>query len=219
MRILALETSMRQASLALAEQHQVIYQREMPPETRTAVWLAAAIAQAMKEVDWTSDAVDLVSLTHGPGSFTGLRIGVTTAKMLGFAWQTRILALDTLVVIAHQADAADRIRVAMDARRDELFAACFLRDRGGQLTTTAATHVVHRHDWISAADSTLVTGPALETLRDELPPDTPLAESRNWFPSAATVARLASGCPEQGLVVTPTELSVQYHRKTYAERD
>ena len=210
---------MRQASVALAERDRVIYQREMPPETRTAVWLAAAIAQALQDLNWQADTVDLVALTNGPGSFTGLRIGVTTAKMLAFAWQTPIVALDTLTVIAHQAETADPVRVAMDARRDELFAASFRRDRAGQLLTVEPTHVVHRDAWLSAADSSLVTGPGLERLSGRLPGETPQADSRDWYPSAATVAKLAAGCLEQGLSVGPTELAVHYHRKTYAERD
>ena len=128
MRILAIETSTNQGSVALLEQCELVHERSLPSELRTAQSLAPAIQASMFQADWQSNTVDLVAVTSGPGSFTGLRIAVTTAKTLAYATGAQLIALNTLAVLVEQLpeEVVDACAV-MDAQRRQLFATRFKR--------------------------------------------------------------------------------------------
>ena len=76
-----------------------------------------------REVGWKPGEVQLIAVTVGPGSFTGLRIGVSTAKALAYALATPLIGVNTLEVILRQAPAGlPRLQAVLDAQRYELFA-------------------------------------------------------------------------------------------------
>jgi tRNA threonylcarbamoyladenosine biosynthesis protein TsaB len=87
MRILALETSGMSGSVALWDTNSDHVAREwrLPEGARSARSLAPTIKQALAELAWQTADIDLIGVTTGPGSFTGLRVGVVMAKGLGFA--------------------------------------------------------------------------------------------------------------------------------------
>ncbi|TWU35949.1 tRNA (adenosine(37)-N6)-threonylcarbamoyltransferase complex dimerization subunit type 1 TsaB [Novipirellula artificiosorum] len=97
---LAIETTGRSGSLAILVDQDIVYQHDLGAKSRT----AAAIGPALKDaIDWCrreSDGVDFISVADGPGSFTGLRIGVTLAKMLSYSLQVPLVSVDSLAAIA-----------------------------------------------------------------------------------------------------------------------
>ena len=98
-------------------------------DQRTAQALAPAIAAIAAAADWSPRSVDLVAVAVGPGSFTGLRIGVTTAKTFAYAVGAEVIGVNTLVALAAQAPpSAAPLWTILDAQRQELFAAKFVRD-------------------------------------------------------------------------------------------
>ena len=105
MRILALETSGSSGSVAALDEGRLIVERPLAAGSRSAQSLAPGIDSLLAEVGWLVGGVDLVAVTQGPGSFTGLRIGVTTAKALAYAGETQVIGVNTLEVIARQAAA------------------------------------------------------------------------------------------------------------------
>jgi len=101
---LAIECSGIAGSVALFEGGLLLTEISLPSEVGSVRSLAATIETVLKK--WVWDAarrVELISVTHGPGSFTGLRVGLATAQMLGLAWSLPIAPVDTLAVIALQA--------------------------------------------------------------------------------------------------------------------
>lgn len=86
MRILALETSGRRGSITLAKATgtacEIIESVELPQSQRTARSLVPEVGDLLKRCSWRPDDLGLVCVTTGPGSFTGLRIGVTAAKTI-----------------------------------------------------------------------------------------------------------------------------------------
>ena len=80
MNILALETSGKSGTVAALSEGLVLHERPLAPHQRSAQSLAPALFACLNEVAWQPQQVDLVAVTTGPGSFTGLRVGVTTAK-------------------------------------------------------------------------------------------------------------------------------------------
>src|SRR5687768_12135976 len=103
MRILALETSGLSGEVALLEGERVIAEQWLDPGQRTARSLAPGMKQILQTAGWQPRDVQLVAVTIGPGSFTGLRVGVTAAKTLAYAVGCEVMGVDTLEVIAAQA--------------------------------------------------------------------------------------------------------------------
>ena len=145
-RILAIETSGRHGSVATlcggVDGSRLIHQIALGGEQRTAQALAPAIQSLLRESDWSPSSVELVAVAVGPGSFTGLRIGVTTAKAFAYAVGAEVIGINTLVALAHQSPALNGpLWAVLDAQRQELFAAKFVRD--DVATTAHRTTNVH----------------------------------------------------------------------------
>jgi tRNA threonylcarbamoyladenosine biosynthesis protein TsaB len=129
MRVLALDTTTRAGSVALVHDDQIVEERR-GDEMRTHAerlpreLIALADAHALALAD-----VDLFAVAAGPGSFTGLRIGIATIQGLAFVTRRAVAAISALDALAHVAsvDAVEGCVIAawMDARRHEVFAALY----------------------------------------------------------------------------------------------
>ncbi|MEX0978795.1 MAG: tRNA (adenosine(37)-N6)-threonylcarbamoyltransferase complex dimerization subunit type 1 TsaB, partial [Pirellulales bacterium] len=128
MRILAIETVETTGSVALLEDDVLLAERQLDPQVRSAQSLAPGIADLLKESHLRAADVDLVAVASGPGSFTGLRIGVTTAKVFAYATNCQVIGVGTMIAIASRVPAeVSHFSVLLDARRGELFVADFFR--------------------------------------------------------------------------------------------
>lgn len=197
MRILAIETSGRDGSLAALETEdagaasngsaRVVGDVAIAGPERTAQMLAPRLREMLEKIGWEAKSIGLVCVAVGPGSFTGLRIGVTTAKTLAYAVGAEVVGVNTLEVIANQAPPSEPpLWVVMDAQRRELFAAKFV---DGQMQ--GAPRVLTQLEWkrlVAAGDQ--VSGPGLKRLSVELPGGVALLEESHWPPTAASVGQL-----------------------------
>ena len=121
MRILALETTERIGSVAASDGDNLLLCNDLNRDERGAQSLAPGIRDLLDQVGWGPADVELVAVTQGPGSFTGLRIGLTTAKVFAYATGAALLGIDTLRVIAARTpDNVDDLAVAIDAQRGDL---------------------------------------------------------------------------------------------------
>lgn len=133
-KILLIETSTTQCSVALAEGGTPVAWKEERAEQGYvhAERLMPFVDAVLHEQGWSRAELDAVAVSGGPGSFTGLRIGVSTAKGLCQALHVPLIALDTLALLAEQGkrlDPTPQQRVAMiDARRMEVYAGTFDAD-------------------------------------------------------------------------------------------
>lgn len=129
MRILAFETSAKAVSVALVQDGLLLgeyYQNSGRTHSRTLMLLAEDL---LKNLDLTPRALDAVAVAAGPGSFTGVRIGVAAAK--GFAWgaDLPLYGVSTLEAMAYRARGNSGIACcAMDARRNQIYHALFRVD-------------------------------------------------------------------------------------------
>jgi tRNA threonylcarbamoyladenosine biosynthesis protein TsaB len=219
LRILALETSGLSGSVAACEGGKLLAERALAAGQRSAQSLAPTLRQLLIEVGWRSADVQLVAVTVGPGSFTGLRVGVTTAKTFAYAVGANILAVDTLEVIAAQAPAeASRVSVVLDAQRQELFAAEFgARESFGRPIFQPA-QIVPREAWLdSLAADRWVSGPVLEKFAERLPAGVHPVAKELWYPRAATVGLLAGRAYDRGQRDDLWQLVPKYLRRSAAE--
>jgi tRNA threonylcarbamoyladenosine biosynthesis protein TsaB len=220
--ILAIETSTRRASVAVAIAGRAVVTIELPVTRQTASWLNEAVDAALRKSQLGCHDIELLGMTVGPGSFTGLRIAVTFAKLFCYSTAAALVALDTLDVIAHQAAASvtppARLHVIMDAMRRELFYAAFQVGSSGTLQRETATAIVKQADFLQQLDaSSVVCGPATPLLHEQLPVDVSTLDDCAAYPHATAVAHLALEKHRQGQHDDIWKLVPLYYRKSYAE--
>jgi tRNA threonylcarbamoyladenosine biosynthesis protein TsaB len=129
--ILHIETSTNVCSVALSENGTCLFSKSNAEGMNHAALLSVFIAEALEVLKATDKRLDAVAVSSGPGSYTGLRIGVSTAKGLCYGYGIPLIAVSTLEVITAQAlqlikDAENALFCPMiDARRMEVYAAFY----------------------------------------------------------------------------------------------
>ncbi len=111
MRIISWETTGTAGSVAALIDDRVLLERYLPDEQRSAQSLAPSIDALLAEVGWRPAEVELIATAVGPGSFTGLRVGVTTAKMFAYAVNCPLIGVNTLEAIAARCALPVRVTV------------------------------------------------------------------------------------------------------------
>ena len=125
--ILNIETATKNCSVALAKEGKTIFSKEIAEEGYShAERLHVFIEEIIKEVGITLQDLSAVAVSQGPGSYTGLRIGVSAAKGLCYALNIPLIAIDTLQALASQVTISNGLIIPMiDARRMEVYSAVF----------------------------------------------------------------------------------------------
>ena len=125
--ILNIETATKNCSVALAKEGKTILCKEIAEEGYShAERLHVFIEEIIKEAGITFQDLSAIAVSQGPGSYTGLRIGVSAAKGLCYALSIPLIAVDTLQVLASQAKVSNGLIIPMlDARRMEVYSAIF----------------------------------------------------------------------------------------------
>jgi tRNA threonylcarbamoyladenosine biosynthesis protein TsaB len=122
MKILAIDTSTLTAGVA-AWEGRVLAERRSRVTTHSDA-LLTMVDEVLREAGWTPARLDAVACTAGPGSFTGLRIGLATAKGLCFAAGKPLSAIPSLEALAARAPDG-RVAAVMDAHKQEVYAAVY----------------------------------------------------------------------------------------------
>ena len=225
MKTIAIDTSLSTGSVAAIDGDRIAV-RSLPTAGEHARLLAAAIEAVAAELGWKTTAVELVTVVRGPGSFTGLRVGVTTAKALCWATGSRLLAVSSCEVIARGTAMAlgrhgSPVTVAYDAGRGEVFAALVIPDEHSPSGwRTEAGRLVAAHDWLAGmAPGSIVTGPGLALLTDALAdrPDLVVAPPSAWMPASADLGHIALLRAAAGETDDPAALVPDYIRLSYAD--
>ena len=133
---LAIESSTNQPSVCVAVSDEKICEVQVSTAGGPGKFLIPAIDQALRDISLDCKAIDLIALSIGPGSFTGLRVGVTVAKSIAYVVGCEVVAFNSLDVIAYQANQhiksttkthGKMLRVVMDAQRRQFFQASACR--------------------------------------------------------------------------------------------
>jgi len=230
--ILAFDTSGLYGSAALLDGPRLLAERTLPTDRRSAQTLAPAIADLLAFQQLTAKQIRLVATTIGPGSFTGLRVGVTAAKTFAYAAGAEVLGISTLEAIAYGTqppqpgpNLVPEIHALLDAQRKELFVGRFTTDStaaGNEsglppLTRLADDTIISIDDWLaSLKPGTIVAGAGLERLQDRLPPGV-VVDPRSRQPSAAIIGQLACRDYQSGRRDDLWKLAPLYLRPSYAE--
>jgi tRNA threonylcarbamoyladenosine biosynthesis protein TsaB len=140
-RILCIETALTGCSVCLAEDEKLLAQSVNDIPNSASDQLPGLVADVLRQAGLQFSDLQAVAVSNGPGSYTGLRIGVAAAKGYAYALQIPVIAVSTLLIMA--AAARNRLQVtadiyvpAIDARRNEVFWAMYDRNLGVKLTET-----------------------------------------------------------------------------------
>jgi tRNA threonylcarbamoyladenosine biosynthesis protein TsaB len=229
--ILAFDTSGMHGSVALLDGHHVLAERFLSTDRRSAQTLAPAIVEILAAQHLEPRQIQLVATTTGPGSFTGLRVGITAAKTFAYAVGAEVMGISTLEAIAHNhqpqqlgPNLSPEIHAVLDAQRKELFVGRFAISASAaaanqliQLTRLADDYIAAHDDWLaSLKPGTIVAGAGIDRLLDRLPPHI-VYEPTNREPPAAVVGQLAYRAYQSGRRDDLWKLAPVYLRPSYAE--
>jgi tRNA threonylcarbamoyladenosine biosynthesis protein TsaB len=131
-KLLILETSGQVGRIAVAHGGQLGDVRTLDETRRHARDLAPAVAELCAARGWAVRDLDGVIVSIGPGSYTGLRVGLMSAKTLAYATGCRVLGIETFAAIARQAPAGvDRVAVIADAQQQNVYTQSWRRGADG----------------------------------------------------------------------------------------
>ncbi len=218
-RLLVIDTSHRHAVVAVTAGEQVLGERRLDEARRHARDLAPAVRDLLAAQGWRVRDLSAIAVGRGPGSYTGLRVGLMTAKTLAYATGVPLLALETFAAIAQQAPAeALTLDVIADAQQDKVYAQRFTRPTPGAALAAAPLTIQPFAAWAPALpEHGWVTGPGLETFAGRIPSGVQLVPRDAWFPAAATLARLALDRLRRGERDDPRAVEPLYLRLSSAE--
>ena len=192
MRILGLDTATWRASVGLLIDGEVAAERFQATNGSHGVWLLPLIDEVLRAADCSVNALDAVAVSAGPGSFTGLRVGLSVAKGLARAAGTRLVAVPTLEALARTiADRHGAICALLDARKGELYAGCFESSARGWRRLRPDALVTPESLAAMLPTPCTVVGDAVIAYGDVL---------RTRFGSAVTVLPFESHGPRGGVV-------------------
>lgn len=189
--ILNIETATKNCSVAIAKSGQIIVCKEMAEEGYShAEKLHVFIEQVLNDAGIGFKDLAAVAVSQGPGSYTGLRIGVSAAKGLCFALDIPLIAVDTLATLAAQAKINDGVVIpVIDARRMEVYSAIF--DSDNHKIREVAAEIITEDSFQNLSDTVYFVGDCLEKCKTVLKKDNFIFLDTIVFPSANEMAVLS----------------------------
>ncbi len=192
-RVLILETSGRTGLVAVAEGPRLGAVRRLDEARRHARDLVPAVRDLLAERGWTARDLNAVLVSKGPGSYTGLRVGLMSAKALAYATGCALVAVETFVAVAQQVPAEVlRVDVLGDAQQDKVYLQEFGRAAGDDvLRPRSELRIEPFPDWLARrAPDAWATGPGLRRHEDRLGGMVNLVAADHWDPRPESLLRL-----------------------------
>lgn len=207
-RLIFIETSTSLCSTALAENGRIVCIRRSSEPRAHASLTAVFVKEMLDEAGWTIRDLDAVCVSKGPGSYTGLRVGVSTAKGLCFGGQLPLIAVDTLEILAHQAieaglpEGCKAILPMVDARRMEVYTAVF--SPSGERLTDISPVVLDENSFadLFASGPVVVIGDAADKFA-------------NLLGLGVSAPQFVQCCPEASAMLMPA--MARYEKKEFED--
>jgi len=231
MKILAIETSTKYLSVAFAKNENILASFRDRGELKHSSLLIPAIRDVLKESGFLLRDIDAIALSIGPGSFTGLRIGVAAVKAINLALNIPVIAIPTLDVIAYNFTGGkeEMLCPVIDAKKKKVYASFYKNRFPGlsgiegvkknslkRLSDYILTDTEHLIGMINKR--TLLFGDAVKIYESELKKN-PLVDvsHKEWFPSAEAVAILGTGKAVKKEFCNPDKLIPMYLHSQYCQ--
>lgn len=223
MRILGIDTATRHASIGVCEDGKILVEKTEREVRSHAALILPLVETVLAEADLDVEDLDAIAVTHGPGSFTGLRIGLSVAKGIACATGARLVGVSTLEALARTAgDQPGPIWTLLDARKGEVYAASF-EARGGTLRRLTEDEVTTPEALIATLPTVCTVVGDVEArygslLRAGLGAGLEILPFDRFGPRGGIVAAMGAAAAGEGHAVDPTLLEPLYIRASDAER-
>jgi tRNA threonylcarbamoyladenosine biosynthesis protein TsaB len=221
--ILAVESATPRGSVALVSGGAVAAELFLPPGRQASGTYISAVEGLFAAAGASPRDVACVAVSAGPGSFTGLRVGMSSAKGFCFGWGVPLVLVSTLEALASRVPGEGRtLCPVLDARKKEVYAALFRRERGklGRLSPDMAIPPGALLDRLPAGD-VLFCGDGLErysaTFRDRLGDRATMVSGPDGLPAAGAVGIAGERAFLAGNVSDPRSAVPAYIRPSEAE--
>ena len=216
-RLLLMDTSAQRGYLGLVKGHDRIQECWLESARKHVSDLAPAINKLLCETGWQPSQLDAIAVGIGPGSYTGLRIGIMSARTLALVTGARLLGLGNFEIQAAglPQDAPEQIEFIADAQQDKLYRQTFCKS-DQQYKPQNELEIVDLQDWIKSRDEKIcLAGPGVLKLKNfGLEPantmNHPLITGKAF--AEVALAKLALGQTHN-----PHELQPLYMRRSSAE--
>lgn len=223
--VLGIEAATPVAGVAVVEDGRILAERLVNNRRTHSINLLPMIKAVIEESGITPGQIDGVAVSSGPGSFTGLRIGMTTAKTLALVWQVPVVGVSTLEALALPLVPRDQIICPiLNARKNEVYACIYKGAPGrphllaGPLAVSPEELVRHLEEWEGPVT---FLGDGVPVFKEQilqlLGKRALFAPQSALLPRGASVAELGYLELSRSGGVPPLELAPQYIRLSEAE--
>jgi tRNA threonylcarbamoyladenosine biosynthesis protein TsaB len=222
---LALDTSERRGSVAVRRGGRTLVVR-LHDEADYSSWLLLATEGAMQEALLSMNKLDLIAVATGPGSFTGVRIGLTTVKAWAEVYGVRVVGVSRLEAMARFGERVGLVAASYDAQRGQLFAGLY-RWLGGQMNAAEREMVVAPEAFVALVEERA----GKEAVRWNVLDRKLITSTGSWAERqrrgdqivscpadvASLIGELAEERAQRGEFTDPLELDANYVRRSDAE--
>ncbi len=223
MNILALDTCTELCSVALLYQGE-LYQHNQMTERGHSDMVLSMMTALLDEAGATIADVDVIAFGRGPGSFTGVRIGVGVAQGIAYARNIPVVGISTLAAVAQTAVdklTTDRVAVAMDARMGEIYCASY-QSQNGLVSLVDEERVCSAEQFKPYSNEKwLGVGTAWRDYHQALSVNFAMTDSdyfTDFYPHAASIIKLAEKQVELGATVSADQALPVYLRNNVAKK-
>jgi tRNA threonylcarbamoyladenosine biosynthesis protein TsaB len=228
-RVLGIESSSYRSGVAVVGAEGLIAESTFEHDQGLLVRLAPAIRELVCDGD--AGSVDGIAVSGGPGSFTGLRIGVATAKTLAYAWRVPVVCVPTMEALLHTVlavvdDPGYAVALMIRSRRGEVFGAAYEQGAAGPIALLDA-RCAAVDDFLSEVarietPGVVIVGDAADLYRESVVRAMPRAAFVGKdadCPSALQVARIGRERLVRGESDDAVALAPRYYRRTYVDTE
>lgn len=216
--MLAIDTSTEVCNLCLWENDTTVAEYASSSRITHTERLLPALDRLIQKSGWLKKDIGGIAVMTGPGSFTGLRIGISVAKGLAFGFGIPVIGGNVLEIVALQAGQEGLVCPAMDARRGEIFTALY-RYRSARIEEILAPVSVRPSEWIALLphEPIYFCGPATSLYPDLFQQQPASTILFSGFYLARTLAKWGCEKIEAGFGMDGTQLKASYLRPSDAE--
>jgi tRNA threonylcarbamoyladenosine biosynthesis protein TsaB len=221
MKVLGIETSGLIGNIAVCDGNKVVARKTYGKNFSHGKEIVSSLESIFNEIKWEPNEIDLIAVSTGPGSYTGLRIGVTCAKTLAYGLGKPVIDVPTLdVLVENIKDSnAKTICPVLDAKRKSVYACIY--DRSSNENRKTSDFLIISPDSLIdiLPESTLIFGDGIAPYREIFTQKdlTIVEDEKLCIADAADVARLGLERYEQGIRCEINALAPLYLRKSEAE--
>lgn len=189
--ILNIETATKNCSVSIAKNGETIVCKEIAEEGYShAEKLHVFIEEIIAEAKISVQDLDAIAVSQGPGSYTGLRIGVSAAKGLCFALNIPLIAVDTLQTLASQAKVSDgKIIPMLDARRMEVYSEIF--NANLEIEREILAEVIDENSFAAFTETIYFVGDCAEKCKQVLTKENFVFLEDIKYPSASAMSKIS----------------------------